>query len=231
MLFCSLGASEHRWESLELKFKKRRLNTSIFYALCLCHSLNYQNFLKPFLVEFFCGVGKVDASEGCMRGTSLDVKPLAISSAKLAWRRVMPCMRQIITWLLAEVFNSLSSYRVVWLKARVSQNSETASFALIKVWFIFQLVMSLSFYNNMFCNERKDTRTVSFCDTSASISQFFQTTAIICYYIRQWKNLKKIEAMKCFFVVEVKYYISGSFLGSMHTVHVCGDIQELLSHC
>ena len=166
-----------------------------------------------------------------MRGTSLDFKPLAFSSAKLAWRRVMPCMRQIITWLLAEVFNSLSSYRVVWLKARVSQNSETASFALIKVWFIFQLVMSLSFYNNMFCNEIKDTRTVSFCDTSASISQFFQTTAIICYYIRQWKNLKKIEAMKCFFVVEVKYYISGSFLGSMHTVHVCGDIQELLSHC
>ena len=91
--------------------------------------------------------------------------------------------------------------------------------------------MSLSFYNNMFCNEIKDTRTVSFCDTSASISQFFQTTAIICYYIRQWKILKKIEAMKCFFVVEVKYYISGSFLGSMHTVHVCGDIQELLSHC
>ena len=131
MLFCSLGASEYRWESLELKFKKRRLNTSIFYALCLCHSLNYQNFLKPFLVEFFFGVGKVDVSEGCMRGTSLDVKPPAFSSAKLAWRRVMPCMRQIISWLLAEVFNSLSSYHVVWLKARVSQDSETAA---MKFW-------------------------------------------------------------------------------------------------
>ena len=26
--------------------------------------------------------------------------------------------------------------------------------------------------------------------------------------------------MKCYFVVEVKYYISGSFLGSIHMVHV-----------
>ena len=148
-----------------------------------------------------------------MRGTSLDVKPLAFSSAKLAWRRVMPCMRQIITWLLAEVFNSLSSYRVVWLKARVSQNSETASFALIKVWFIFQLVMSLSFYNNMFCNEIKDTRTVSFCDTSASISQFFQTTAIICYYIRQWKNLKKNWSNKMLFRSGSKILYIRFFLG------------------
>ena len=79
----------------------------------------------------FFGVGKVDVSEGCMRGTSLDVKPPAFSSAKLAWRRVKPCMRQIISWLLAEVFNSLSSYHVVWLKARVSQDSETAA---MKFW-------------------------------------------------------------------------------------------------
>ena len=39
----------------------------------------------------------------------------------------MPCMRQIISWLLAEVFNSLSSYHV----ARVSQDSETAA---MKFW-------------------------------------------------------------------------------------------------
>ena len=45
------------------------------------------------------------------------------------------------------------------------------------------------------------------------------------------EKFEKIEAMKCFFVVEVKYYISSSFLGSMHTVHVCGDIKELLSYC
>ena len=110
-----------------MKFKKRRLDTSIFHALCLCHSLNYQNFLKPFLVEFFCGVGKVDVSQGCMRGTSLDVKPPEFSSAKLARRRVMPCMRQIIGWLLAEVFSSLPSYQVVSLKVRGTQDSGTAA--------------------------------------------------------------------------------------------------------
>ena len=36
----------------------------LVYVLCLCHSLNYQNFLNPFLVSFFFGVGKEDISQG-----------------------------------------------------------------------------------------------------------------------------------------------------------------------
>lgn len=43
----------------------------------------------------------------------------------------MPRMRQIISWPLAEVFSSLSRYHVVRLKARVSQDSETAA---MKFW-------------------------------------------------------------------------------------------------
>ena len=37
----------------------------------------------------------------------------------------MPCMRQMIGWLLAGVFKSLPSYRVVSLKATGTQVSET----------------------------------------------------------------------------------------------------------
>ena len=70
----------------------------------------------------FFGVGKVDVSQGCMH-----VKPPEFSSAKLARRQVMPCMRQIIGWLLAEVFSSLPSYHVVSLKVRGTQDSETAA--------------------------------------------------------------------------------------------------------
>ena len=69
----------------------------------------------------------MDVSQGCMRGTSLDVKPPEFLSAKLARRRVMVCMRQIIGWLLAEVFSSLPSYHVVSLKVRGIQDSETAA--------------------------------------------------------------------------------------------------------
>ena len=84
MLFCSLGASEFVEKVSKGSLERGDKTLQFFYALCLCHSLNYQNFLKPFLVEFFFGVGKVDVSEGCTWGTSLDVKPPAFSSAKLA---------------------------------------------------------------------------------------------------------------------------------------------------
>ena len=54
-------------------------------------------------------------------------------------------MRQMIGWLLAGVFNSLSSYRIVSLKATGTQDSETEAMKFRKDNGLVSLAIDVAF--------------------------------------------------------------------------------------